>query len=91
MKFAPRKFYLHDQGRAIAVLGTVKTFAWGLMLVIEETDMTGHSISCVTVNHSDADTWTEIGETEFIQHFNTKKDPNAAVEEVTENDGRVLN
>jgi len=69
MKFQPRKYYKHDKGRTIAVLGTVLTHAWGEQLVIEETDKTGSSISCAAVNEDVGENWTEIGYEEFIREF----------------------
>ena len=63
-------FYIHDKGRCIAVRGVVPTYKWGDMLIIEETDGTGHGISCVDKVHNDATNWTEIGEMEFLKEFN---------------------
>ena len=71
MKFEPRKFYKHEHGRAIAVLGTVLTHKWGPLFVIEETDSTGYSISCVEADSEDLhERWVEIGKQEFIRTFN---------------------
>jgi hypothetical protein len=70
MKFEEGKFYQHDRGRCIAVIGTVKTFAWGEMLVIEETDRTGHAISCVTKDTEDkSGNWVEISKDEWMVNF----------------------
>jgi len=69
MKFEPRKFYQHVKGRSIAVLGTVKTHRWGAMFVIEETDITGHGISCVESNVDVGENWVEIGESEWDRNF----------------------
>ena len=71
MKFEPEKFYCHDSGRAIAVLGTVQTYRWGLSLIIEETDNSGHSISCVEADNAidEHHRWTEIGKDEWMMRF----------------------
>jgi len=71
LKFKPRRFYIHDKGRCIAILGTVKSFKFGELLIIEETDATGHAMSCVEAKDmGNADNWTEIGREEFIKYFN---------------------
>ncbi|MFH1738878.1 MAG: hypothetical protein ABIH23_07700, partial [bacterium] len=36
MTFEPGKFYMHEGGRKIAVLGEVTSYKWGQMHVIEE-------------------------------------------------------
>jgi hypothetical protein len=71
MKLEPGKFYKHNSGRSIAVLGDVETWKWGPMLVIEETDETGHSISCVEKDQAEDkhEKWTEIGLEEFKREF----------------------
>lgn len=66
MKLEPGKYYKHTAGRAIAVVGEVMTWKWGPMLVIEETDSTGHSISCVEAGSEDvSNRWVEIGVEEW--------------------------
>ena len=73
MRFEPRKFYMHDKGRCIAILGTVKSFKFGELLIVEETDTTGHAMSCVEAKDMGSiDNWTEIGKAEFLKIFNTK-------------------
>lgn len=74
MIFEPRKFFMHDKGRCIAILGTVKSFKFGELLVIEETDATGHAMSCVERKDMDTTNWTEIGKAEFMKVFNGVKD-----------------
>jgi len=70
MKFNTGKFYKHRAGRCIAIVGEVKTYAWGEMLVVEETDKTGHSISCIDKESKDtADSWIEIGYEEWLDNF----------------------
>lgn len=61
-------FYAHGAGRQIAVLAEVETFKWGKMLVIEEADATGHSISCAE-SASAENTWIEIGREEWLRNF----------------------
>ena len=67
MKLEPGKYYKHEAGRSIAVVGEVNTWKWGQMLVIEETDKTGHSISVVEkISAEDThDRWVEIGVEEW--------------------------
>lgn len=71
MVFEVGKFYIHEAGRKIAVLAEVKTYCWGRMLVIEETDSTGHSISCVEAADAVAieNLWVEIGKAEWMENF----------------------
>ncbi|NCC59143.1 MAG: hypothetical protein EOM17_16250 [Synergistales bacterium] len=70
MKLEPGKFYKHESGRSIAVVGEVTTWKWGPMLVIEETDDTGHSISCVEADSADTKgQWIEIGVEEWKREF----------------------
>ena len=71
MNFEPGKFYSHDAGRQIAVVGEVETYKWGKMLVIEEADSTGHSISCVEAADAEANEslWIEIGKEEWLRNF----------------------
>jgi hypothetical protein len=68
MIFEVGKFYIHEAGRQIAVLGEVDSFKWGKMLVIEEADATGHSISCAEVG-DEANNWVEIGKEEWMLNF----------------------
>ena len=68
MTFEIGHFYSHEAGRQIAVLAEVETYKWGKMLVIEEADDTGHSISCAEITANDS-TWVEIGEIEWLQNF----------------------
>ena len=72
MIFEVGHFYSHEAGRQIAVLAEVKTYKWGKMLVIEEADRTGHSISCAEIAEANDSTWTEIGEIEWLQNFTNK-------------------
>lgn len=59
--FEVGKFYKHKAGRAIAVVGEVKTSKWGTMVVIEETDPTGHSMSVIEKDSKDTlCEWSEI-------------------------------
>ena len=71
MKLEPGKYYHHSEGRSIYVAGMVKTFKFGLMMVIEETDSTGHSISCVEADNAidEHHRWTEIGKDEWMMRF----------------------
>lgn len=81
MIFEVGKYYIHEKGRQIAVLGEVETFRWGKMLVIEEADRTGHSISCVGIEEAEDVNlnWQPIGREEWMRNF-----PKAQVEnEVT--------
>jgi len=73
MKFEIGKFYAHEAGRQIAILGEVTSYRWGKMFVIEEADKSGHSISCAEVpkdflNANDAE-WVEIGKDEWMMNF----------------------
>jgi len=72
MKLEPGKHYLHESGRAIYIAGVVKTFRWGMMAIVEETDASGHSISCVELDNAEDlhGRWTEIGKEEWMKHFN---------------------
>lgn len=71
LKFEPGKFYRHEDGRCIAILSEVNTYKWGKMLVVEETDPTGHSISCITGDATDYhERWAEIGKDEWTREFN---------------------
>ena len=73
-RFKKGCFYIHPGGRCIAVLDEVKTYKWNQMFIIEETDKSGHAISCVEVGSEDLnDKWTEIGEKEFLRNFNHVK------------------
>ena len=73
MKFKNGKFYKHHAGRAIAIVGIVKTYKWGECFVVEETDPSGHGISCMGSDAEDTkDLWVEIGEEEWDREF--KKD-----------------
>ncbi len=70
MKFQVGKYYSHIGGRHIAVLGTVSSYKWGKMLVIEEADRTGHSISCSEIGQEANDNnWVEIGKEEWLREF----------------------
>jgi hypothetical protein len=71
MNMEAGKFYMHEKGRKIAVIGQVESFKWGPMLVVEETDDTGHSISCVETKDSDLNdnNWVEIGRDEWMRNF----------------------
>ncbi len=70
MTFQVGHFYAHEAGRQIAVLGEVDSYKWGKMLVIEEADGTGHSISCAEVGQEANDhNWVEIGRVEWLRNF----------------------
>ena len=70
-RFVPGKFYKHPFGRSIAIVDEVETFKWGKLLVVEETDVTGHGISCCGVDALDLNgQWTEISQEEFLSEFN---------------------
>lgn len=70
-KFEVGKFYKHEQGRCIAIVGEVTTYKWDKMLVVEETDRTGHGISCISDGSEDLhDRWVEIGRDEWFKEFN---------------------
>lgn len=71
LKFEKGKFYKHENGRSIAVLDEISTYKWGKMLVIEETDRTGHAISCIGSDSADLhERWVEIGKDEWMMEFN---------------------
>ncbi len=70
MLFQVGHYYIHEGGRQIAVVGQVTTYKWGDMLVIEEADKTGYSISCVEMGQEANDNnWTEIGRDEWLRNF----------------------
>jgi len=70
MIFQVGRFYAHEAGRQIAVLAEVLTYKWGRMLVIEEADGTGHSISCAESDEEANDhNWVQIGREEWLQNF----------------------
>ena len=70
MKFEQGKFYVHEAGRAIAILGEVETYKWGKQLVVEETDPTGHGISTINTDAVCIDgSWIEIGKPEWDRRF----------------------
>lgn len=70
MIFEPGKFYMHEGGRRIAILGEVVSYKWGQMLVVEEIDKTGHGISCSESGQPvSEDRWTEIGRGEWLMSF----------------------
>ncbi len=73
MIFEVGHFYTHDRGRQIAVLAEVMTYKWGKMLVIEEADKTGHSISCAEISEANDNNWMEIGRDEWLQNFGGKQ------------------
>ena len=68
MIFEAGKFYMHEAGRQIAVLAEVETYKWGKMLLIEEADGTGHSISCAEIDEANSN-WVEIGKEEWMLNF----------------------
>ena len=68
MKLEIGKFYIHEGGRNIAVVGEVITYRWGTMLVIEEADVTGHSVSCTEATELN-ENWAEIGREEWLTNF----------------------
>ena len=70
MQFKVGHFYAHEAGRQIAVIAEVETYKWGRMLVIEETDRTGHSISCAETGEANDNNWVEIGYEEWMLNFN---------------------
>ena len=72
MIFQVGRFYAHEAGRQIAVLAEVSTYKWGKMLVIEEADKTGHSISCAEIAEANGNNWVEIGRAEWLQNFTNK-------------------
>ena len=74
MKLEPGKYYHHSEGRSIYIAGTVQTYRWGLSLIIEETDNSGHSISCVEADNAidEHHRWTEIGKDEWMMRFKGK-------------------
>lgn len=75
--FQVGRFYQHSAGRYIAIIAEVETYKWGRMFVVEETDKTGHSISCIQVGSEDtADNWIEVSKGEFMRVF---KDPSKKV------------
>jgi len=73
MIFKVNRFYAHEAGRQIAILAEVDSYKWGKMLVIEEADATGHSISCAEVGQEANDhNWVEIGREEWLRNFKEK-------------------
>ena len=69
MIFQVGRYYAHEAGRQIAVLAEVLTYKWGRMLVIEEADKTGHSISCAEISEANSNNWVEIGKEEWMRNF----------------------
>jgi len=70
MKFELGKFFKHEAGRAIAIVGEVDTYAWGKVYIVEETDPTGHGISCIEKGSADThERWVEIGKEEWMREF----------------------
>ena len=69
MIFQVGRYYAHEAGRQIAVLAAVETYKWGKMLVIEEADRTGHSISCAEIEEANDHNWVQIGREEWLQNF----------------------
>jgi len=70
IKFEVGKYYIHRGGRKISIVGEVKTDRWDKMLVVEETDRTGHAISCIEKGSEDtADNWIEISRSEWLREF----------------------
>jgi len=69
MIFEVGHFYAHEAGRQIAVIAKVETYKWGKMLVIEEADRTGHSISCAEIEEANDHNWVEIGQAEWLHNF----------------------
>ena len=61
----PGQFFKHDTGRAIAVLGKVKSFVFGNLLIIEEINPIGHYV--VDAERKLDDTWIEIGKPEWVR------------------------
>jgi hypothetical protein len=68
MKLEIGKYYVHEGGRYIAVVGEVITYRWGKMFVIEEADVTGYSVSCTEATELN-ENWTEIGKDEWLHNF----------------------
>jgi len=70
MKFEIGKFYLHEAGRAIAILGEIETYKAGKQLFVEETDPTGHGFSMINIGSVCIDgSWTEIGKDGWDKRF----------------------
>lgn len=70
LQFKPNSFYRHSAGRFIHIVGEVETTKWGIMLVAEEADHTGHGISCIEVGSEvDGESWSEIGKAEWMRNF----------------------
>lgn len=70
IKFEVGKYYIHAKGRKISIVGEVETTKWGTVLVVEETDRTGHAVSCIEKGSEDtADNWQEIGREEWLREF----------------------
>ena len=69
MIFQVGRYYAHEAGRQIAVLAEVETYKWGKMLVIEEADATGHSISCAEISEANDNNWVQIGQAEWLHNF----------------------
>lgn len=59
----PGQFFKHESGRAIAVLGQVKSFLFGNLFVIEEINPVGHYV--VDASKDLDDSWVEIGKPEW--------------------------
>ena len=72
MKLEVGRFYCHEGGRQIAVVGEVETYKWGKMFVIEEADSTGHGISCTEATDLGGN-WVEIGREEWLSNFPDRK------------------
>lgn len=70
MNFELNKFYMHHKGRCIAIVGKIKTYRWGEMLIVEEVDRIGHGISCIETEEERNENWTEIGKEEWLGKLN---------------------
>lgn len=76
MLFEPNKFYTHTEGRSIHTLEYVKTIRWGKILVIEETDHTGHAMSFIddkALTPDQTENWTEISKKEFMINYKSRE------------------
>ena len=62
-------FYRHNKGRYIAILCEVETYKWGKQFVVEETDKSGHSISCMDKDSGCNENWLEVGRAEWMRNF----------------------
>ena len=63
------QYFKHKKGRAIAIVGEVQSQKFGPMFAVEETDVTGHSVSCIEKDSILGGNWVEIGKVEWDKAY----------------------